>query len=273
MQAGDSGAPVVGALVIVGATRFTSDLTGTVVVEGVLALGAPIQVEHAGYLTRRTRAEDPVPVLTLWPKSTDAGNIERLSGELVYTDSNRPPLHGAAMRRVRHGAVMLDLSAELRADAASVQAHERAASLITSATDGQVVFSLGGCGGGTCVRVTSGTTTAQGEARVSLDADGYVASGEIRYPDLTLARRFDVALHEMGHIYGLHHGSGNVIMCGGVGGTGQCQGPLPIAALGQFTPAERAIMKLMLLRRAGNRFPDDEGLSGTGLLSVTACRF
>jgi hypothetical protein len=59
----------------------------------------------------------------------------------------------------------------------------------------------------------------------------------------------------MGHTFGLQHASGVVVMCGPVGGNGECRRGVE---LDDFTPKEELVMKLMLQRLGGNVFPDND---------------
>ncbi len=275
LTSGETAATVAGAAVEIDGRRFTTDGAGIINIDPAPARGASVRISHGDYLERLTTVSGGSRVgITLWPRASATGLTEQLTEELVYTSSNARPPREQPLSRLRDTAITVELSDSLRGDTAVVQAHERAVTLITQATEGRVVFRLGSCTAGTCIRVTSGTTTGQGEARVQLNAQGYIVGGQILYADNTFAARFDIALHEMGHIYGLHHGSGNIMMCGPIAGVGQCQGPLPIREFGQFTPPERLIMKLMLQRPAGTVFPDDDrGTAMVATRTVVTCGF
>ena len=92
------------------------------------------------------------------------------------------------------------------------------------------------------------------ETRLRFDPQGYIAGGSIAYRSMTEARRIVVVAHELGHAFGLRNcSSASALM----------SGPIAPATTGSlyfgvvdFTAKERLVMKLMLLRRPGNRFPD-----------------
>jgi len=154
----------------------------------------------------------------------------------------------------------------LAGDTAALQAHQKAADLMTAATDGQVIWQVEACSSAPCVEVSISGTVAAAGGPVAFDADGYTTAGRIQYLDLDHARRFGVILHEMGHVFGLNHGPGNIMMCGGVCGPGGACTVSP-DQVGQFTPQERLAMKLMLQRRPGTVFPDNDRFVSAAFLT------
>jgi hypothetical protein len=124
---------------------------------------------------------------------------------------------------------------------------------MTAATDGAVVYELvDSCPpAGVCFGVSGRATDSCG-VDATPDSEFYLSSGEI-VCDPRQLRRYDVALHEMGHTFGLQHASGIVLMCGAVDGVGEC-----VRELDEFTPKEQLVMKLMLQRLTGNMFPDND---------------
>jgi hypothetical protein len=85
-----------------------------------------------------------------------------------------------------------------------------------------------------------------GSTAVASVARGEYTGTRITYCDEEAALRKSIVLHELGHTFGLRHSSDtNDIMRN------------PIKAL-RFSPREGLLMKLTMLRRGGNRFPDND---------------
>jgi len=91
-----------------------------------------------------------------------------------------------------------------------------------------------------------------------------ITGGAIYYGNLRVARVGAIVIHELGHHLGLNHSTEMTDVMG------------PPGSAANFSARERLLISLMLQRRAGNRFPDDDAylgaVSGSRWTHLIDCR-
>jgi len=250
----EDASPIDGATVTIAGKSYTS-AGGRITLQERVPLRSEVDIVAGGMLERRTLVRDAaMTTFALWPSRSPTGMDEGYTQALVYTsDGDFSPL-----RRLTRGTarVAVVLSADLRADAEAVAAHQEAADRMTAAAGGRVVYALATQAPATGVwvdaKLGSGDPYCDEEYILAYEQD-YTRNGEIVraaivYCDYKVARTA-TASHEMGHTFGLCHSPDKAeLMYAYYNGHGGVD----------FTPRESLEMRLMLQRPAGNVFPDDD---------------
>lgn len=270
---GETQQPVAGARVVVAGQTYTTDASGRVVIGGA----APdIDVEAPEFLERR--ALPGADAFSLWPRQSPTGLDEEATARMVYGCAALACGSGQSLVRLAKGEAVLVPSPEIQADVVAMDVLEEAARQLSSATNGQVtmVISTEGARPG-IVTITVGidpqdpVIVAQGAGAVTrrqVSSGSLIRGASILFRSLELARRLPLALHELGHAFGLSH-SARV-------GDMMWNGP-EIYNQFDYSARERLAMALMLQRTPGNRYPDDgrgaAGVQSTAppVLSALAC--
>jgi hypothetical protein len=276
LVSGETGAPVAGATVTIGAQTSTSDAAGQVRLTAVAAPGTTIDVLHPAHLDRLSTVRTGTGQrFALWPKTNAAGLNEHYTATLVYTSAADPPgpTGEAALQRLpRGGTPVVVPSADLLADGPAMDAHYQALATINEATGGAVTYLLAPS------RPPSGVVVAtrldlqdsrcqqgglRGYARGTYQGQELV-SAEVVFCSFAAARSATVA-HELGHTFGLRHSPDDRDLM---------YFQFSSRRATTFGPRESLLMRLMLDRPPGNRFPDnDRSASAAGGTSerVTIC--
>lgn len=213
-----------------------------------VAPGVTLDVIAAGFLPRLTTVKTGVPKIGLWPD--DERITANYSHALVYGwGEAENPLYRLPPK-VRSVAISGDYS-EI----------ESAAAIINAATARYgVTFFAGGTGDMTVpVRLDPTAETCQGESVLAFariwTTNQEISRGEI----IVCAPRNAISpilAHEMGHVLGLAHSEDQRDMMG------PYQGP----SRGEFTDREITVIGLMMQRRGGNTWPDnDRTATATGV--------
>lgn len=263
---GETQQPVSGATVRVGSDAYTTDGRGEIRLTRGADLGTALTVETGAFLTRETRVRDPEETtFTLWSRAnTTIGLTEGYTRALIYSGSftlSRLPLMA---RRVS-----IVLSADLLADPVIFGAYVHAAERLTAATLGQIEWAVEErYTGGIPVTVEMQTGICplpESSACVGVGLDhGYIIDARIFIQEhvFELQTRW-VALHELGHVFGLEHTPDESRF-------DDVMAAPPFGAWPQdFTAREQFDMRLMLQRRAGNRFPDNDAVLGLATSSLS----
>ncbi len=255
---GETGAPVAGARLILGGRELISDASGHVALPERVDFNTPFDVLAAGFVDRQTllRAPGTAP-LALWPKSSATGLDEHFSATLVYTSTGDAAATGAAPL-LRHAEtttqVFLAPSPEVLADADALARLELGAAQVTTALGGRVVYTVAPDAPASAVRFSvtfnaadAGCTGARAFARWRTRGSEIVG-GEIVFCVID-ALYTSTVTHELGHTAGLHHSPGELDVMAPFFSRRRSQ---------DFTPREALALRLMLTRRAGNRWPDND---------------
>jgi len=267
---GETDSPVSGARVTVDGGTFTTNSAGQVTLPQRPANMAPIDILAAGYLDRLTVFRGQETRLSLWPRRSPTGLLESDTVYLVYTHVNWrdgvPPLlqvgaAGGDSLRQRYSRAPVQVFYSDGFEGADSWAIDNQAAAVAELND-----AIGG--GLTYVppRFAEIPAANMGELHVALTIDpthascasGFVATGEpppaglaggtlrVNYCSVRYAGILHVAMHELGHTFGLRHtADSNDVMS-------------PGSESQAFTPKERLVMRLMLQRRPGNTFPDTD---------------
>ena len=258
---GETGAPVPGAQFVVAGRSYVTGSGGQAAVTEAADLGSLVDVRASGFLDRQTllRSRDATRFM-LWPRTSATGLDETYTVEIVYTlgSSTPPPSGSTPLRRLRAGATRAYVleSEEIRADDHANVAHERAVETINEALRGRVVYALAHTRPPEGVvfesRIDPNEPDCQaGRIRanvlVSL-AGGEITGGRMLFCNMEAARSPTVA-HEMGHTFGLHHSPDPRDLM---------SIPFSTRRGSRFGERETLVMHLLLERRGGNRFPDND---------------
>lgn len=277
LVSGESGSPVVGATLTIGSQALTSDAAGQVRLTGAAPLGTTIDILHPAHLDRQSTVRSAMGErFTLWPKATSSGLNEHYTATIVYTAASDPPTPtgDSALTRLPRATVTVVVvpGPEVLADGAAMEAHYRGVAAVTEATGGAVTYALAPSRPATGVVVTT-RVDPQDSRCVEGGIRAYtrgtyqgleLASAEIVFCSASVSRSPTIG-HELGHTFGLRHSPD--------------ERDLMYFQFGQsrattFGPRESLVMRLMLDRPAGNRFPDnDRSTSASGATSerVTIC--
>jgi hypothetical protein len=88
------------------------------------------------------------------------------------------------------------------------------------------------------------------------DTNGYIIGGAIIFDKVLSIRRQGAAIHQLGHVFGQGHATARGVMQGP--NPGNPNNPYAAPQLTDFSDQEELVMKLMLQRRARQRWPDND---------------
>lgn len=274
---GETGGPVAGASVTIGSQALTTDGAGQVRLAAPAPLGTTLDIVHPAHLNRQSSVRSGTGErFVLWPKSTGSGLSEHYTAMLVYTEASDSPQStgDAALTRLPRGAATVAVvpEPEVQADGAAMDAHARGVAALNDATGGAVTYLL------TPTRPASGVAvTTRVDSRDSRCAEGGIRAytrstyqglelqaASIVFCSASVARSPTIG-HELGHTFGLRHSPDerDLMFFQFVQGRATT-----------FGPRESLVMRLMLGRPAGNRYPDnDRSVSASRATSerITVC--
>lgn len=255
---GETGAPVSGARLILGGRELSSDASGHVTLPQRVDFNTPFDVLATGFVDRQTllRAPGTAP-LALWPKNSSTGLDEHFSATLVYTETGDAAVTGAAPL-LRHAEtttqVFLVPAPEVLADADALARLELGAAQVTAALGGRVVYTVAPEAPTTAVRFSvsfnpADASCAGARAFTRWRTRGSELVGGEIVSCVIDALYTSTVTHELGHSVGLQHAPGELDVMAPFFSRRRSQ---------DFTPREALAMRLMLTRRAGNRWPDND---------------
>lgn len=277
---GATGAPVAGVTLTIGGQAVATDAAGQARLPAAAPIGTMIDLTHASHLDRQTSVRTGTGErFTLWPRTTAEGLDENYTATLAYTQASEepPPVGSSPLYRLPQGTdtVVVVPSAELQADGAAMDAHAAAIQSATDANGGRVRFLLAQSSAsvGSSIVVTTRVDAADPLCQ-ERNLRGYmrgtygtfvIVSGEIVFCDRQVARSATVT-HELGHAFGLEHaptGSNDIM-----------ESTFGSRRATRFGPRESLVMRMMLDRAPGNRFPDsDRGIAASSVRErLTVCR-
>jgi hypothetical protein len=258
LVSGDTGAPVVGASVNIAGQGLRTDATGSVTLRLNVGDKATTDVVADGFLRRFTLLRKGDTTFPLWPRlPSDPSDF--LTQQIVYTQAySGAPLGVFPLNRVSPSIkrVALVPGPEIARDAQAMDVQYRVAAVMTAATEGQIQYFVQAPGESLSVdaKVTMNVDSRRcgpyaGCINVSQD-NNYTGSADAFLATVDVARDFRTVLHETGHSFGLQHAAGGLERGIVMGVTGV---PIPVS---DFSPEEKFLMRMMLKRLAGNRWPD-----------------
>ena len=249
---GDTGAPVSNARVIAGGVTYTTNASGQAVLPGELTAAATVDLEISGFLKRETTLAGG-PQFSLWPSqaqgAAEAWTQQVLHGTFGTSSMLRPD------PQLRQYTILPD--AAVASDPSALLALERAAAMWNAATGASFTMRVGSGapvnGLGVVVATIDPTSPSAGGA-APLGTGRALSGGTISFRSIAVARLPNVVAHELGHMFGVGHSpdASDVMYSAS-----------PAADLSM---RERMTARLMLQRRPGKNWPDNEralGVQGT----------
>jgi hypothetical protein len=273
LSAAENGHAPSSANVLVGGRTYTADGAGRVVLDQNISAGTPMDILATGMLDRQTLLRSPgATAFTLWPRSSATGLDEDYTRRLVYSwgeDGN--PGHSPLYRLSGAQAVLVP-SPVLQADPAAMAAHRRAADEASAAVGGAVRYTVAADPppGAIVFTTTLDPEDAGCNERVLAFTSirlraGEIASGSIVFCTPGAARDGSV-VHEVGHTFGMGHSpDADEVM----------HAYKLLRQPDAFGGREALVMRLMLQRRGGNRFPDNDrqvAAAGSGEVTIACPR-
>lgn len=277
LVSGETGAPIAGASVTIGAQALTSDAAGQVRLAAAASIGSAIDILHPAHLDRLSTVRSGTGQrFALWPKVNGSGLTEHYTATLVYTEATDPPspTGQSALTRLPRGTttVVVVPSAQELEDGAAMEAHYRGVAAVTDATGGAVTYVLAPSRPSSGVVVTTRVDAQDSRCRED-NIRGYtrgtyqgqeLVSAEIVFCTASVSRSPTIG-HELGHTFGLRHSPDEREIMFFQFGSNRAT---------TFGPRESLLMRLMLDRPPGNRFPDNDrsaAASAVRTQRVTIC--
>lgn len=256
---GETGQPVASARFVVGGEDLLTNEDGQVRLSGDVQFGDRLDIVATGFLDRQTTFWKGRTRYTLWPKTSPTGLTEHATGEIVYTSSylsdDNPEFGQQGLSRWQEGlseiVVVFGKGFEKGARTTKMQI-EAVAEFNRTIPNGisytSPRFVTPPSRGYVELRIDPDYSSCveYGSKAVAVLPRGEYTSSRITYCYEDAALSKTTALHELGHTFGLRHSSDTI---------DSMHNP---AIWPRFSPRERLLMKLMMLRRGGNLFPDND---------------
>ena len=246
---GDTDQPVAGAQVTIAGRPLTSDASGQVTAPEPVLAEAQVEITASGFLKRETLVRSDTR-FSLWPDRS--GFSSAFTQELVFDPSF---VQDGKLSRPQVG-VFIQFSSEVDSQAQS--AVRDAAGLLTAATGGRIPFTVGAPPPGAptiTVKIDPGATFfGQFPGAAAFAGVPFVGNvlggpnGTISFKDAGVSHFKALAAHELGHHFGFGHPSSMPAMMNAAVDPNRSD----------YTEGEKLGMKMVLQRRPGNAFPDND---------------
>jgi hypothetical protein len=249
---GDTGQPAAGASLTVAGRPYTADAAGRVSLAERVAPGSLVDILSPNAFDRQTLLRGPGALSwTLWPRTTPDGLDEDYTRGLAYGwNEGQGPLF-----RLSGSVVALVPSEEFRNDPDTMAAHQRAADEVNAASGGAVRYVVAAEPPAGAIVVNTSFDPEDdgcGDRTLAFTSirlrNNEIISARIVYCSRGSARSSTMT-HEAGHTFGLSHSPDANEVMHGTRFNRRAEG---------FGPRESLIMRLILQRRGGNRFPDND---------------
>ncbi len=267
---GETGEAVAGARMVIAGRTYEADGRGQVTLADRTPFGSLVDVIAPGFLDRQTLLRAGTSGrFVLWPRRPGSGLEEEFTREIVYTSGvlNPPPSGSSPLERLRLGTVQVYvvISDEIKGNDQADLMHQSAVATLNAALAGRVVYALAPTRPPSGVifdaRVDPGDPLCHQGALAYTQLrlpSGEITGGQVVYCSLDVARSPAVT-HELGHTVGLQHSPYHLEL--------MFRYAVPWQST-EFSRREALMMALLLERRGGNRFPDNdrdvpEGANGT----------
>jgi hypothetical protein len=216
--------------------------------------GVAVDVTVSGFLPRQTSVRTGETRLGLWPDKPDfPGDYTK---SLVYTDTIDGSIAPLRHLPSRVRGVAVSPTADLQANADVMDALRQAVDGINGALAGcGVTYALGGSADFTVpVRLDPSDSSCSAGTRRATSWIWLGAAGEIQRAEVVacsepFARNVGTMAHELGHTFGLQHSMDDRDLMYGTYGPSRSTVP---------TPRETLAMALLVQRRPGTAWPDDD---------------
>ncbi len=267
---GETHRPVEAAEVIIAGKSRKTDRRGQVNLNEPPHLGSKIEIAAAGYLNRKTLFRSPNDLgftqlsgghlFTLWPESSANGLHVSFTRELLYARGDDVyPLFRPDPRF--KGAVLIP-DEVVKRDQSTMQTVREAAASMTEATGKPyIVGKEAKEGAKQPIHLIydplhpnfreSGWRNVVAFVDNEYDWGHIITSSTVVFRVLEYAR-VSVTLHELGHTLGLSHTTSQRDVMSSY---------YYVDGADEFTPRERLVIQLMLQRRPGNTFPDNDRMA------------
>ncbi len=257
LVSGETQAPAVGAEVKVGGKTYRSDGEGHVMLP-IANLNTNLEIQAEGFLVRKTRLRSPGHErLTLWPQLSPTGLNAELTRQLVYTfvwESEAPGKSPLIRPATDYGIYVVPVP-EIRANVKAMRAVEKSVKAMKKALGPGVIYEVARDAppGSMTIDITvdAAATTSTYLANWSIYWSAYRLTGaEIIFRSVRDVEKFGASLtHCLGHTFGLSHSPDPIdMMCA------DWWERKP----NDFSLRETLIMRLMMQRFPGTRFPDND---------------
>jgi hypothetical protein len=273
---GEDGTPVAGAQVVVAGRSYSADAGGRVTLAEPAAIGAFVDVVAAGFFDRQTQVRSDLSMrYVLWPRRSPTGiDDDGYTATIVYTSGTlTPPTPGSSpLLRLPRGTTQVTVvpSTQILGDDHALPRLQGAIDALNDALAGAVRYQISTTRPSAGVVFDSQIDPADSFCNQNPLVAAYTSSvlnanqimgGRMVFCKLDWARS-TLVVHELGHTFGLQHSPlGDDVMVG-----------RNREWADRYSAREELIMRLMLERPAGNRFPDTDRsvpAGANGMITIT----
>jgi hypothetical protein len=262
---GENQQPLGDARLVLGSTTYVTDSSGQTALRENVAPRTFLDILAPGFLDRNTSLSSAAETrFSLWPRTHPNGLNEDFTARIVYTwVADGSPVGGQGMYRLNAGLVTVAPSAEIQGNVRAMRILEESVRTMNDALGGEVTYQVAASEppGGVKVEVLIDPDTAASNFAGTwrLFASSWVITGaRVTYRSLAnMDSR--LMLHLLGHSFGLMESPDESDRMNYSWWTRRRE---------DFSLREVLTMKLMLQRRAGNRWPDSDRAIGGAATAV-----